>query len=151
MQNQSTAGTVVSDRTDGKKYTTLSVTKGDVIKIMVESKSTENYNTVEFTLNCYEGTREDPIPLYLETVSYNFVSGKSYEFCIASESPEAPFDVIVTARDSFEIGVVTGEEVLKPTITAGVSEFEAQSDTPFFIKNTASEEQTITIIVSITE
>ena len=152
MQNQSTEGTIVSERTDGKKYTTLSVTEGNVIKIMVESKSTQNYNTVEFTLNCYEGTEEDPIPLYLETVAYKIAPGKSYEFYTVSDNEETTFKVSVSASKSFEIGIRQGEEdILEPTITDGKSEFEAQSKTPFFIKNTSSEEQTITIVVSTAE
>lgn len=50
MQNQTSAGTAVSDRTDGGERTELNVTKGDVIRIFVSSKLDDNYSTVEFTL-----------------------------------------------------------------------------------------------------
>ena len=50
MQNLSTAGTIVSERTAGGTTTELNVTEGDIIRIFVASSLDTNYNTVEFTL-----------------------------------------------------------------------------------------------------
>ncbi len=58
MQNLTTEGTVVSERTDGGATTVLNVTKGDVIRILVASKLGENYNTVEFTLTLTEDEQQ---------------------------------------------------------------------------------------------
>ncbi len=110
---------VVSSNTNGSLCEYIYAEKGDEITVYVSSNAQSNYNKVEFTVNQYEGTEEDPIPLYKNTNSFMLQPSQSLTFKVtpswASElSIEGTSIKLVMDGEEFtpdEDGVIYGVEL----------------------------------------
>ena len=96
----------VSSNTMGSKCEYIYANKGDEVMVYVSSNGENNYNKVEFTVNQYEGTEEDPIPLYKNESSFMLQANQSLSFQVKLEGT---FDVTV---EGFNIKVSATEEIL---------------------------------------
>ncbi|MBQ4509774.1 MAG: carboxypeptidase regulatory-like domain-containing protein [Clostridia bacterium] len=73
---------VVSPNTNGSNSTYIYANKGDEITVYVSSNAANNYNKVEFSVNQYAGTDEDPIPLYKNSNSFMLQPSQSLTFSV---------------------------------------------------------------------
>lgn len=76
---------VTSAYTNGAICEYIYANEGDEVMFYVSSNASKNYNSVEFKVNHYSGTVEDPIPLYKEATSITLKPSQALTFTITSE------------------------------------------------------------------
>lgn len=77
---------VTSEYTNGRVCEYIYASEGDEVMIYVSSNATSNYNTVEFKLSHYDGTSEEPIPLYKDSTSFKLAPSQSLAFVVNAEA-----------------------------------------------------------------
>lgn len=76
---------VTSAYTNGTVCEYIYASKGDEVMFYVSSNASKNYNSVEFKVNQYAGTVEEPVPLYKEATSVMLKSSQALTFTVSLE------------------------------------------------------------------
>ena len=100
--------------------------------VYVSSNGENNYNKVEFTINQYAGTEEDPIPLYKNTNSFMLQPSMSLTFQVKLEGA---YDVII---EGFNIKAIDTDEIT-PDEDGVISGITKNTDEIFTVISTNEE------------
>ncbi len=75
----------VTSATNGALCDYIWVSEGDEVMFYISSRNENNYNEVNFTVNCYAGTEQDPIPVYEAEKMLQIKAGESLNFISVCE------------------------------------------------------------------
>lgn len=131
---------VVTSQTNGALCDYIWANEGDEVMFYISSKNENNFNEVNFSVNCYAGTEQDPIPVYEPAKMLSLKPSQALTFVSACEGDH---EVIIEGEGVKLIAL--GDIEFTPDQNGLISGWVIGNGVKFVIENTTDEKQEFVI------
>lgn len=127
---------VVTGQTNGALCDYIWANEGDEIMFYISSKNENNYNEVNFSVNCYAGTEQDPIPVYEPAKMLSLKPSQALTFVSVCEGD---CEVIIEGEGVKLIAL--GDLEFTPDQNGLISGWVIGNGVKFVVENTSADEK----------